>query len=385
MRPPTGRAGAGWVCMKQSLKPLREQTLVITGATSGHGLATARKAAAAGANVVLVARDEATLVRVRDEIRAQGGTADFVVADVGDEAQVEAAAAFAIDRFGGFDTWVNNAGIGLYGEALEVPTDDHQRIFQTNYWGVVFGSLAAVRHLKARGGGALINVGSVNSDMPSALLGSYNASKHAVKGFTDSLRIELIQQGEPVSVTLIKPSAIGTPFPEHGRNTTGFKARLPDPVYAPDLVADAILFAARHPRRAITVGAAGRFQVFGATVFPLLFDRIASRMSDSIIDRDTPVAKVEGNLYAPQGDNGRADGAQKGRGFSLYTTAARRPGVSLVGLGALVGAGAVGLVLLRRGRAKTAASAVAAGWKTWSRRAVRAPQHLESRLRAAVR
>ncbi len=256
---------------------------------------------------------------MRDELRANGATVDYVVADVGDEAQVESAAAFAIDRFGGFDTWVNNAGIGLYGEALDVPTEDHQRVFQTNYWGVVFGSLAAVRHLKARGGGALINVGSVNSDMPSALLGSYNASKHAVKGFTDSFRIELIQQGEPISVTLIKPSAIGTPFPQHGRNVTGFKAKLPLPVYAPELVADAILFAACHPRRAVTVGAAGRFQVFGATVFPSLFDRVASRMSNSLIDRDQPVGMMEGNLYAPQGNNGRADGEQKGRRFSVQS------------------------------------------------------------------
>ncbi|MBN9466017.1 SDR family oxidoreductase [Brevundimonas sp.] len=371
--------------MKDPLKPLSEQTLVITGATSGHGLATARAAAAAGANVVLVARDKMALNQISEELRAAGGTADVFVADVGDEAQVEAAAAFAVDRFGGFDTWVNNAGIGLYGEALEVPTADHQRIFQTNYWGVVFGSLAAIRHLQARGGGTLINVGSVNSDMPSALLGSYNASKHAVKGFTDSLRIEMIQKGEPISVTLIKPSAIGTPFPEHGRNVTGFEAKLPRPIYAPEVVADAILFAAQHRRRAITVGAAGRFQVFGATVFPGLFDRIASRMSDSLIDRDRPTGLVEGNLYAPQGDNGRADGDQKGRGFSLYTSAVKRPGVSLLGAAAVIGAGVAGVILLRKGGAAPAISAVSKGVGHYADQTRQAHGAIESRLRAATR
>lgn len=329
--------------MKPQLKPLSEQTLVITGATSGHGLATARKAAGEGAKVILVARDDDALRLVRDDLRAQGGVAEYVVADVGDKAAIQAVADFAVDRFGGFDTWINNAGIGVYGEALDVPTEDHEKVFQTNYWGVVHGSLAAIRHLKDRpGGGALINVGSVNSDMASGLLSAYNASKHAVKGFTDSLRIEMMQQDAPVSITLIKPSAIGTPFPEHGRNITGSKAVLPKPIYSPELVADAILFAARTPRRAITVGASGRFQVFGATVFPSLFDQLASRMMGTLVDKDRPVGRVEGNLYEPQGDDGRAEGEQKGRGFSLYTASRIRPGatsaVAIVATGAALAA-----------------------------------------------
>lgn len=329
--------------MKPQLKPLHEQTLVITGATSGHGLATARKAASAGANVIIVARDEDALRQVRDDLRAQGGTAEYVVADVGDEAAIQTVSDFVIKRFDGFDTWVNNAGIGVYGEALEVPTEDHEKVFQTNYWGVVHGSLAAVRHLKDRpDGGVLINVGSVNSDMASGLLSAYNASKHAVKGFTDSLRIEMMQQNAPVSITLIKPSAIGTPFPQHGRNITGSKAVLPKPIYSPELVADAILFAAQTPRRAITVGASGRFQVFGATVFPSLFDRIASRMMDTLVDKDRPVGPVEGNLYEPQGDDGRVEGEQKGRGFSVYTASRIRPeamaAVAVVATGAAIAA-----------------------------------------------
>lgn len=332
------------------LKPLSDQTLVITGASSGHGLATARRAAEAGAAVILVAREEAELIRQRDRIQAEGGRADCVAADVGDEAAVQAVVDLAIERFGGFDTWVNNAGVGVYGDLLETPIEDHRKVFETNYWGVVHGSLAAVRHLKTRpGGGAVINVGSINSDLAAPLLGAYNASKHAVKGFTDTLRLEMMADGAPVSVTLIKPSAIGTPFPDHGRNLTGSKARLPPPIYAPEVVADAILYAAQHPRRAITVGMAGRVQVFGATVFPSLYDRFASTMGGSLVDPSIPVGRKEGNLYAPQGTGGRVEGEQKGRGFSVYTAGKTHP-VASTGLLVLGGLAIGALVAARSAR-----------------------------------
>lgn len=324
--------------MSLKLKPLSEQTIVITGSTSGHGLCTARIAAAAGARVMLAARDEDALREVRDEIRARGGTAEYVVTDVGIEADVQKLADETIARFGGFDSWVNNAGIGVYAEVLDLSLEDHRKVFETNYWGVVHGSMAAVRHLKNKaGGGAVINVGSINSDMAGPLLASYNASKHAVKGFTDSLRIEMMMNELPVSVTLIKPSAIGTPFTEHGRNMTGFQARLPRPIYAPELVANAILDAAQNRRRAITVGGGGKFQVLGAVLLPSLFDKIAVNMAGTLVDRDQPAKNVEGNLYAPQGNDGRTEGRQKGRHFSAFT-AARRHGWVTAGVLAAVGA-----------------------------------------------
>jgi NAD(P)-dependent dehydrogenase (short-subunit alcohol dehydrogenase family) len=329
--------------MGASLKPLAEQVIVITGASSGHGLSTARKAAAAGARVMLAARDGAALEAACVSIRGAGGIAECVICDVGSEADVERLAAATIDRFGGFDTWVNNAGTGVYAEALDLPLPDHRKVFETNYWGTVHGSLAAVRHFKTRvGGGALINVGSINGDMGGPLLSAYNASKHAIKGFTDSLRIELIGADAPVSVTLVKPSAIGTPFPQHGRNLTGFEARLPQPLYAPELVADAILDAAQTPHRTITVGGVGKLQVLGATLLPRLFDQIASRMQPGLIDRDKPTARVEGNLYAPQGNDGVVDGKQQGKSISTYTTARLNP---LASLGMLAAATAIGVAL----------------------------------------
>lgn len=332
--------------MSLRLKPLSQQTIVITGATSGHGLCTAQTAAAAGARVMLAARDEDALRQVCEDIRSKGGTADYVVTDVGVEADMQQLADETIARFGGFDTWVNNAGIGVYAEVLDLAMEDHRKVFETNYWGVVHGSVAAARHLKDKpAGGALINVGSINSDMGGPLLAPYNASKHAVKGFTDSLRIEMLMNKLPISVTLIKPSAIGTPFTEHGRNKTGYQARLPAPVYAPELVANAILDAAQNQRRAITVGGGGKFQVLGAVLLPSLFDRIAVTMAGSLVDRDKPAKNVEGNLYEPQGNDGRTEGRQKGRHFSSFTTV-RRHGPATIGV--LAALGTAGLWIAKR-------------------------------------
>ncbi len=334
--------------MPARLKPLAQQTIVITGATSGHGLCAAKMAAGRGARVMLAARDEQALQEACGEIRAKGGTAEFVVTDVADRAQVERLAEETIARFGGYDTWVNNAGVGIYGELMKIPIEDHRELFETNYWGLVYGSMVAVRHLKTRpGGGALINVGSINGDMPSPVIGAYTASKHAVKGFTDSLRIELMKEHAPISVTLIKPAAIGTPFPQHGRNLTGYKAQLPRPMYAPDVAARAILDAAEHDRRSITVGGIGKVQVLGATMLPRVFDRIAVSMADALVDRSKPIGYKEGNLEEPTGDEPRVEGRQHGRHFSTFNMAGRNPVAALATMSALaVG----GMLALRGGR-----------------------------------
>src|SRR5689334_4699119 len=168
--------------MAVSLKPLNQQTIVITGATSGIGLSTARKAAEAGAKLVLAARSEDDLRTLADEIRSAGGAASTVVADVGNHDDVRRIAEAAVSDFGG----------------------------------VVHGSLEAAKLLKERGG-ALINVGSTASDRAFPLQGMYCAAKHAVKGFTDALRLELEEEGAPVSVTLIKPAGIDTPYTEHAK------------------------------------------------------------------------------------------------------------------------------------------------------------------------
>src|SRR5207237_3691332 len=139
-----------------------------------------------------------------------------------------------------------NAGVSVYGKLMDVPLADLRQLFETNFWGVVYGSRVACEYLRMRGG-ALINIGSTLSDRAIALQGIYSASKHAVKGFTDALRMELEEQGAPVSVTLIQPTSINTPFPRHAKNYMEAEATLPPPVYAPDVVADAILHCAENP------------------------------------------------------------------------------------------------------------------------------------------
>ena len=230
--------------------------MVITGATSGMGLATARQAAREGARLVLAARNEQDLNRLAEELRAQGGEAVPVVADVGDEKQVRRIALAALQRFGGFDTWVNNACVTIPGRLQQVQRADQRRLFDTNFWGVVHGSMVAIEHLKGHGG-VLINLGSEVSEVPSPLQGTYAASKHAVKGFTDSLRIELEQEGAPVSVVLIRPAGMETPYGAHAGKCTDPESTLPSLHYSPEPIAGTILHAARHPAREVFVGGAG--------------------------------------------------------------------------------------------------------------------------------
>ena len=262
------------------LKNISEQTIVITGATSGIGLATARMAAKQGAKLLLIARNYEALSQLTDEINANGGRAISYAADVADERALRDAAQKAISEFGGFDTWVNNAGGAVYGRIAEISNEDSRRLFETNFWGVVYGSRIAVEHLRERGG-ALINIGSEVSDTPVPFIGMYAASKHAVKGFTDSFRMEIEADKLPVSVTLIKPTAIHTPFPEHAKNYFDFEPQLPPPVYAPELVAEAILHCAQNPTRDFFVGEMAAAHSAMATYAPRLTDKFMELTGES--------------------------------------------------------------------------------------------------------
>jgi short-subunit dehydrogenase len=263
------------------LKKINQQTIVITGATSGIGLTTARMAAHQGANVVLVARNEEALIQLVYEIQLDGGHAVYAVADVADENALHRAAEKAQSEFGGFDTWINNAGVAIYGKITDVSDEDSRRVFETNFWGVVNGSRIAVEYLREKGG-AIINLGSEVSDMTVPLIGMYSASKHAVKGFTDSLRMEVEADGLPISVTLIKPTAIHTPFTENAKNYLPFEPQLPAPVYAPDLVAEAILHCAQNPKRDFFVGEMAAIHSALATYAPRLTDKFMEMSAESM-------------------------------------------------------------------------------------------------------
>jgi short-subunit dehydrogenase len=307
------------------LKPLHEQVMVITGASSGIGLATARAAAKKGARLVLVARNDEALGDIERHINAEGGQAIHVAADVSNRQDLQRVVDAAMERFGGFDAWVNNAGLSIWGRMEEVSDEDHRRLFDINFWGLVYGSLIAAKHLKERGG-AIVNVGSVASDMALPLQGMYCASKHAVKGFTDALRMELEDEGAPISVTLIKPTSIDTPFPQNAKNYTEHEPRLPDPAYPPEEAAKAILHAAAHGGRDLYVGGAGKAMVGMQTAAPQLMDWIGQKHMIGQQQRDEPPRDPSGSLYRP-GRGGRTRGDHPGyvRSASFYTRSSLHP------------------------------------------------------------
>jgi NADP-dependent 3-hydroxy acid dehydrogenase YdfG len=293
--------------MAVSLKPLDQQVVVITGASSGIGLATAEAAARQGARLVLLARSEHTLQEIAKRINDAGGEALAIAVDVANRAEVESAARAAVERFGRIDTWINDAGVSIYGRLDEVTEEDSRRLFDTNFWGVVNGSLAALPHLLEQGG-ALINVGSEVSDAVVPLQGMYSASKHAVKGFTDALRVELEDMDKaPIVITLIQPTAVDTPFPQHARNYMPREPKLPTPQIDPEDVAKAILEAAVEPTRSRKVGMMAKVNTTVAKAVPALADRMAAKQADRQ-QYDEPPRDPAGTLFTP-GESGRTRGS----------------------------------------------------------------------------
>jgi short-subunit dehydrogenase len=322
--------------MTPKLKPLAEQRIVITGASSGIGLTTARMAAAQGAAVVLAARNEQALRQAAAEIEAEGGRATWVAVDMADENAPSRIGAAAFKAFGGFDTWVNDAAVTEYARLRDLSMEDHRRIFDVDYFGYVRGSLFAAEELRETGG-AIINVGSVLSDRAIPVQGAYSAAKHAVQGFTDALRMELEMDGAPISVTLIKPAATDTPYPEHARNQMDAPATVPPMVYDPALVAEAILFAAAHPKRALIVGGGGA-AIAAGNLLSRVTDKLMEAFGESSQKSDTPPEPgAADNLYEPRAD-GRTHSNQDH--FTRQTSLTLKAQMHPVATAAIIGGGA---------------------------------------------
>jgi NAD(P)-dependent dehydrogenase (short-subunit alcohol dehydrogenase family) len=254
-------------------RPLSEQVVVITGASSGIGRATAEMLARHGASVVLAARNEAALQEVAAEVERQGGQALAVPTDVSDPEQVHRLADQAADRFGRIDTWVNGAAVGLYGVVEQLSPEEIRRVVEVALLGTMYGARAALPHLR-HSGGTLINISSVAGKRAIPLQGPYSAAEHGIVGFSDALRVELEHDQAGVAVTTILPYGIDTPFFNHARSKLGVMPRPTPPVYEPDAVAEAVLWAAEHPTREIVVGAAAEGLIMAQMLSPSLVDRL---------------------------------------------------------------------------------------------------------------
>ncbi len=300
---------------KLKLKPINEQVMVITGGTSGIGLATVEMAAKKGARVVFCSRNEQDLFEIEHKLNDIGLSVLAVVADVRNIASLEQVWMKAVNTFGGLDTWVNNAGGSIYGPLLEIPEDQERDLFETNFWGLRNGCHVAVKALKEKGG-AIINIGSEVSDRSIPLQGMYAASKHAVKAYNDALRIELMHDGLPISVSLIRPTAIDTPFPDHAVNHLRMgEPSLPDPVYHPDYVAEAIIKCATTPTRDIYVGAPSKMSSIMEFFVPGIADKQATRTVFKGQSAGTTLPHTEENeglTHAPQKE-GELLGHHKGK------------------------------------------------------------------------
>lgn len=327
-------------------KPVSEQVLVITGASSGIGLATAKLAAKKGAKVVLSSRNGQELRRIAAELRSQGADVLAVEADVSRPGDLLRVKAEAIGRYGRVDTWVNNAGLSIFGNLLDVPYDDERRLFDINFWGVRHGCHAAVEAMKNSGGGVIINLGSEVSGRSIPVQGIYAASKHAVKAYTDSLRMDLEKQGANIFVSLVRPTAINTPFAEHAKNyLREGEPSLPSPTYHPDVVARAILECAEHPQRDVYVGASARLFDVLDTFFPRMLDKLMEGMMYKEQSKGTkePHTEAQEALDHPPAREGRVLGNNRGlmHRTSLYTSATQRPLRSLLVVAGMMAAGVV--------------------------------------------
>ncbi len=295
-------------------RPVSEQVVVIAGASTGIGRATASAFAARGARVVCAARSTEALDTLVAEIERDGGVAVAVPTDVADPAAVRRLADTAEQRFGRIDTWVNMAAVGVWGRIAEITDAEFDRVMRVNFLGHVHGVHAVMPALERSGGGGIIGVASVEGVRAVPLHAPYTASKFALRAFYDCLRMELAQDGVPVSVTTILPASIDTPFFENARSKLGAMPKPPPPVYAPEIVADTIVFAAEHPRREIPVGGAAVAFFLGQRLSPALTDALFAvrRLGAGTQKSDRPDNGVD-NLDTPLGGPGQVHGTYSGR------------------------------------------------------------------------
>jgi NAD(P)-dependent dehydrogenase (short-subunit alcohol dehydrogenase family) len=332
---------------------MEPQTVVVTGASAGIGRATARLFGERGASVGLIARGEAGLDGAVRDVEEAGGKALAVTADMADHAQVTAAARQIEEHFGPIDVWVNVAFTSVFAPFAEIAAEEFRRVTEVSYLGFVHGTMAALSLMRPRGRGTIVQVGSALGERSIPLQSAYCGAKHAVNGFTSSLRCELLHENSGVHVTVVQMPAVNTP------QFSWVRSRLPKhpqpvpPIYQPEVAARGVVFAADHPRRR-------QYWVGGSTAATIVANRVAPALLDRYLARtgygsqqtaqpagpgrpDNLIQPVDGTHGHDHGSRGAFDGRSHQRSPQLWVS--QHAGLAS---GALAGAAVLGALLARR-------------------------------------
>jgi short-subunit dehydrogenase len=315
------------------------EVVVITGASAGVGRATARAFARRGARIGLLARSEERLDNAAREVRALGSDALALACDVADADAVERAAASVERRFGAIDIWINCAMATVFAPFAAITPAEYRRASETTYFGYVWGTMAALRCMRARDRGTIVQVGSALAYRAIPLQSVYCGAKHAIRGFTNSLRSELIHEKSGVHVTMVQMPALDTPQFDWARNKTGRRAQPVPPVFAPEVAADAIVFAAHARRREVWVGGSTLAAISANKAAPgLLDDYLARTGYRSQLSAEPERPGRPDNLFAPApgdpGAHGRFGNIAKQSSALLWLD--RHHAVALLGAASLV-------------------------------------------------
>src|SRR5256712_1296596 len=284
----------------------KPEVVVITGASAGVGRAMAQAFARRGARLGLIARGQDGLEAARKEVEQLGGSALVFAVDVADADKIEEAAARVEEEFGPIDIWVNNAMVSVFSPVKEMTAEEFHRVTEVTYLGVVYGTLAALKRMLPRDHGSIVQVGSALAYRGIPLQAAYCGAKHAIQGFTEPLRCELLHDKSNVRVPMVQLPAMNTP------QFSWVKSRLPrkpqpvPPIYQPEIAAEAIIYAAYQNRREMEVGMPTVVAIEGNKFFPGLMDRYLARTNYEAQQTDEPVeADRRDNLWTPvPGDHG---------------------------------------------------------------------------------
>ncbi|MGF7154399.1 SDR family oxidoreductase [Novosphingobium gossypii] len=328
-------------------------SIIVTGASAGIGLAIAERFARGGWQVGIIAREPQRLESAKRLLEAHGGKVIALCADVADPAALDAAADRVATELGGIDAWVNNAMSTVVARAGEITPEEYQRVTATTYLSQVYGTLAALRHMRSARRGTIIQISSGLAIRSAPLQAAYCGAKAAVTGFTDSLRAELIDEASPIALSVVYLPGVNTPQPGWSRNRSGHEQVIPDPLFDPRLCAEAVWATVEDPEREVWVGRTTAMMALGQRIAPAYSDRKAAEMVTAQLG--APMEPREGNLDEAVTGPALIDGDAKDRVIdtrSEFFTSRHRDILKMTATGGLLGLGALAGLGLSRGLAR---------------------------------